>query len=276
MKLTVSVLLSVYADERPERLWLSLLSIARQTRLPDQLVLVHDGQLGPELDAVIDRFTPIPFVPMHQVRLQSNRGLIEALNRGIPRCTGDFVMRMDSDDLCMPNRLEAQVAFLESHPEVDVVGTAMYEFTHNSDTPEHIKPVREDHDEIAVLLPWRNPVNHATACVRRTLLHGGYPNLRFLEDYYLWVKLLGKGARFHNLDQPLYVCRFDDRTFARRSGKENFQNEVWLRWHMWKLGLMSVITLAVVTTAQTVLRFGPLGLQRWLWARARVPYLPQA
>ena len=105
---------------------------------------------------------------------------------------------MDADDIALPNRFDEQLSYLEQHPDIDVLGTALYEFTVKPETPERIKPVVTPHSRIAGSIGLRNPINHPTVCVRRSKLRdaGGYPELPLLEDYYLWARLLQAGADF--------------------------------------------------------------------------------
>lgn len=262
--------MSVYHKVPPEQLALSLASLAWQTRPADQIVIVMDGPipdvLGRQLDAFQSHHGGTELVPLRQ-----NVGLSAALNAGIEFCRGDWLIRMDADDLSLPNRFAQQIAYIEAHPEVDVLGTALYEFSGNYRQPERVKPVITEHQDIARSVGLRNPMNHPTVCVRkqRLLDVGGYPELNLLEDYYLWGKLLKAGATFHNLADPLYLFRFDAGTLVRRRGLDNFKNETWLRQWLHKQGLIPGHTRFIANTLQLLLRFAPGTVQNWLWQRSR-------
>ena len=268
--MTASVLISVYARESPGNLAACLESVVNQTRPADRIVVVKDGPLNEELDATIADFEQRRPDLFHIVALPENRGLITALNRGLEICPTDYVLRMDADDIAAPGRFEKQLSYMDAHPEVAVLGTAMQEFS-DDDTVVRFKPVKEDHADIVRHLPWRNPINHATVCYRTNIVKeaGGYPELRWLEDYYLWARLIVAGHRFHNLSEVLYLCRFDDDTLKRRSGWENFKNECALRLWMYRKGLMGPGTLGAVIATQLILRFSPTGLQRLMWRASR-------
>jgi glycosyltransferase involved in cell wall biosynthesis len=264
--------MSVYHKVPPEQLALSLASLAWQTRPADQIVIVMDGPipdaLGRQLDAFQRRHSAVELVPLKQ-----NIGLSAALNAGIEFCHGDWLIRMDADDLSLPNRFAQQIAYIEAHPEVDVLGTALYEFSGNYRQPERVKPVITEHQDIAASIGLRNPMNHPTVFLRKQALinAGGYPSLSLLEDYYLWGKLLGAGATFHNLAEPLYLFRFDAGTLTRRRGLDNFKNETWLRQWLHKQGLIPGHTRFLANTLQLLLRFSPSTVQNWLWQRSRQP-----
>ena len=116
-----SVLLSVYNKENPLFLKKSLDSVFSQTRKADEVVLVEDGPLTTELDAVIEQFVKDE-PTLKLVVLKKNQGLGRALNAGMKECTYNYVARMDTDDVCYPNRFEKQMAYIDEHPGVDLLG----------------------------------------------------------------------------------------------------------------------------------------------------------
>ena len=104
-----SVLMSVYAKEKPANLRQSLSSMLTQTVAPQELVLVCDGPLGDALDAVVaDACAAKPGV-MRVVRLSENGGLGNALRVGLAECRCEIVARMDSDDISVPERCSKQL-----------------------------------------------------------------------------------------------------------------------------------------------------------------------
>jgi len=268
---TSSVLMSIYSKVPSEQLRQCLASLVLQSRQPDQTVIVIDGPIPSDLQKLLDQYRDFQPDRVTLVPLAENGGLINALNIGLKHCIGDWILRMDADDLAMPDRFDVQLRLVAEQPEIDVLGCAMLEFDTEPRLPERLKPVIEAHDAIARALPFRNPINHPTACIRKSRLLeiGGYPDLALLEDYFLWAKLLKAGATFRNLAEPLYLFRFDDQTLQRRAGGENFRNEVWLRHWMYQAGLMSLPVLGMVTALQVIVRFSPLGVRRWLWHRSR-------
>ena len=265
------MLMSVYHRVDEEALALCLDSLIKQTRLPDQFVIVRDGPLGDDLERHLSSFNEKLPGLVSFVTLDQNQGLINALNAGLDFCLGDWILRMDADDVATPDRIETQLSYLANHPETDVLGSSMLEFEADPANPLRHKPVAVTHEEIRSQLPYRNPINHPTVCIRKSLLQSvnGYPSLHFLEDYLLWVRLMHAGARFHNLEKPLHLYRFDADTLARRAGIENFRNECRLRWWMFNHGMIGPLTLATVIILQLVLRFAPTGLRRYLWQASR-------
>lgn len=269
---TTSLLMSIYNKVSPDALKDCLTSLANQTRLPQQFVIVKDGPLTSELEELVNNFSE-QFSNITQIiNIKTNQGLINALNTGLNHCTEDWIIRMDADDIAMLWRIERQMGYLESHPDIDVLGSAMLEFEESPSKPLRLKPVVSGHERIVKQLAIRNPINHPSACIRKTSLIeiGGYPNLYLLEDYFLWAKMINANARFHNLEEALISYRFDDSTLVRRRGRQNFNNECKLRWWIYQHQLSSIWGLLKGIGIQLVLRFSPLFLQRYLWHATRV------
>jgi glycosyltransferase involved in cell wall biosynthesis len=105
--MSLSVLMSVYYKENPEYLQQALESIwDAQTLKPDEIVLVEDGPLTTELYSILTNWKNKLDKILKRVPLEKNEGLTKALNMGIEHCSGEFIARMDSDDISCPNRFE--------------------------------------------------------------------------------------------------------------------------------------------------------------------------
>ena len=105
-RLPFSVLLPVYAGDRPDYLARSLVSVTdEQTRPPDEVVVVRDGPVSPELAQTLAELAATSSVPLVQVELQHNEGLGRALDRGLAACRHDVVARQDADDISLPRAL---------------------------------------------------------------------------------------------------------------------------------------------------------------------------
>ena len=96
-ELKYSVLMSVYHKENPDYFRDSIKSMLKQTIKPDEIIIVKDGKLTKELDAVLDEFQNNEIIKV--IALEVNKGLGEALNIGIQNCRNEIIARMDTDDL---------------------------------------------------------------------------------------------------------------------------------------------------------------------------------
>ena len=150
--------MSVYYKENPSYLDDSLDSIFNQTLKPNEVVLVEDGPLNEELDNVINKYKN-----KHEcfkiVKLKENMGLGKALNEGLKYCQYEYVARMDSDDISIPNRFEKQISYLEQHPEIDMLGSNIAEYDEKMTTITGHRIVPENNNEILKMMKKRNPFN---------------------------------------------------------------------------------------------------------------------
>ena len=105
-----SVLLSLYHKEKPQFLRECLESLKNQTLSATEIIMVFDGTISSELEEVVRQF--ITILPIKIIRLPQNVGLGKALNEGLKYCSYNWVFRMDTDDICLPERFSKQLAFI--------------------------------------------------------------------------------------------------------------------------------------------------------------------
>ena len=204
-----SVLLSIYYKERPDFLRQSLDSLFSQTLLPTEVVLVKDGPLTKTLDIIIEEYSK-RYLQLKIVSLSVNQGLGKALNEGLKYCSYDLVVRMDTDDIAKPNRLEKQLKAFNNQSDIDFVCSWILS----------IRKLPEYHKEIYKFAKKRNPINHPAVMFRKSsvLAAGGYKHFPLFEDYYLWVRMLMNGAKFYNIQESLLYFRSSSDMFKRRGG----------------------------------------------------------
>lgn len=219
-----SVLMSVYKNDSPVFLKFALESIYdNQIKKPDEIVVVFDGPLNDSLYNVLDVFIQGKESIVKYYPLEVNSGLGEALRVGSELCTGDYILRMDSDDVSDSHRFEKQIAYVEAHPEIDVLGTDIAEFDQDPNEPyKRVRACPIEHDAIVQMGKRRNPMNHVTVCIKKSALIkcGGYKTLLLLEDYYLWLNMIVSGCRFANLHETLVYVRVGNGFSSKRGSKE--------------------------------------------------------
>ena len=158
-----------------------------------------------------------------------NYGLNETLNRCLKVAQGDYIARMDGDDISLPTRFQTEVEFLDSHPEYAIVTTPMKYF----DEGGIFRVGKGGREPKLTDFPKFSPFCHAPCMVRREAYEavGGYTvadNLLREEDYHLWIKMYQKGFRGYTLEEPLYMMR-DDRNAARRRNFKVRKNEAYVK-----------------------------------------------
>lgn len=223
-----SVLMSVYFKENPEYLRQAIESIQVQTAPTDDFVLVCDGPLTPELDAVISVKQQEMGEILNVVRLEKNSGLGNALNEGIRHCRNELVARMDSDDIAYPDRCEKQLAAFEAYPEVSICSGIVEEFTTAPDLVDARRIPPETNAEIMEFAKKRNPFNHPCVMYRKSAVEavGSYQDFYLLEDYYLWLRMLMEGYQGYNIQKPLLHMRAGSEMYKRRAGWKYAQTQM--------------------------------------------------
>ena len=231
-----SVLMSVYFKEQPNNLRQAMESMRVQTMPPDDYVLVCDGPLTLELDAVINEEHELFGDVLHVVRLSKNSGLGNALNTGLKFCKNDLVARMDSDDISRSDRCEKQVGIFTHHPEVSLSSGTVSEFITDPKIPTGKRTLPITNEEIRSFSRKRNPMNHPCVMFRKGAVKkaGGYKETYHLfEDYYLWVRMLMEGFTARNVEDVLLDMRSSADLYKRRGGGEYAEDM--LRFHRWML-----------------------------------------
>lgn len=259
--------MSVYKGEEPEFLRASLESLCAQTRPADEVVIVLDGQLTEELLKVISHYCER--LPVSMVPLEKNMGLGPALCHGVKECRYDVIARMDSDDICISERFRMQLEFLEAHPEIDALGGSIREFAQDPSKCITERRMPLTHEAILARGASRNPMNHMTVVFRKSavLQAGNYRSLRGLEDYDLWIRMLRKGSRFHNLPQVLVLVRAGSGMLSRRGGLDYLCKEAELFHGFWKMGFIGFWRFIGNILARVPARLLPLQFRRVLYSR---------
>lgn len=238
---TFSVLMSVYKKEKSEFLDESLKSIESQTIMPNQIVLVEDGPLTLELYKVIKRHKLMYDGLYDIVRGKQNQGLGSALRFGTNKVKGEWIARMDSDDIAVPNRFELQLREIIANPNLSLLGGQVDEFETSIENVVGHRDVPLYEKKIRQFLKWRNPFNHPTVMIKKNILQsvGGYDSQGKLEDYFLWVKIISNGNVFKNLPKILVHMRVDDGMYKRRGEIKNVKYILKLRKLLYKSGLVN-------------------------------------
>ena len=215
-----SVLMSVYHKEKPEYLKQAIESIQAQTYPTDDFVLVCDGPLNSELDAVITTKQQEMNGVLKVYRLDKNEGLGNALNAGINHCKNELVARMDSDDVAYPDRCEKQIDVFNTHPEVSICSGIVEEFTTDPEVVDARRVLPETNAKIMEFAKKRNPFNHPCVMYKKSAVEaaGAYKDFYLLEDYYLWLRMLMAGYQGYNIQEPLLHMRAGSDMYMRRAG----------------------------------------------------------
>lgn len=224
MKFSVSM--SVYKNDHPEHFREAVESIINQTVKPDEIVLVVDGPVSDEIEAVIQVFdNNVSY--FKTIRLSQNRGHAIARQTGIENTRNELIAIMDSDDRSIETRFEKQLNILLKDSSISVVGGQIEEFDDELDTIVGQRIVPLEDASIKKYMKSRCPMNQVTVMFRKSdvLEVGGYIDWHHNEDYYLWIRMAIAKKKFMNLEDVLVKVRVNKNVYARRGGWHYFNSE---------------------------------------------------
>lgn len=179
-------------------------SILGQTYTDFELIIINDGS-SDKTEKIILEYTKRD-ARIKYIQNEVNLGLVPTLNKGLGIARGDYIARMDADDICHPERLQKQIDFMKKNPNIMICGTSYKSIGAKNNT--HILP--EKHEEIKVGQLFGPCICHPSVFIRSSFLKKAdlryYPDTFPAEDYKLWV-LAAKVGQLHNLQEVLLYYR---------------------------------------------------------------------
>ena len=221
MARAIAVIMSIYAGDRRDKLQEAFESLYKQSIQNDIFVLI-DGPVCTDLSEFLEE-------EFHKGNLKKimqhheNRGLAASLNDLLAVVLQKhyrYIARMDADDISLPYRLQKQYEYMQSHPDIDVVGGYIKEF---SDAMNYEKRVTYplEHEQMFTFFKKRVPLAHVTAFYRRSFFEkaGLYPTESATnEDTLMWMQGFLHGCRFANIPEVVVKVRVSPGFFGRRGG----------------------------------------------------------
>lgn len=264
-----SVLMSLYAKEKPAYLRQCMDSLLTQTVLPEQIVIVKDGPLTEALEAVLEDYVSRTPALYTLVPLEKNVGLGLALAEGMLHCRNELVARMDTDDICRSDRFALQLAEFEKDPALDVCGSHITEFEGSVQNIVARRTVPLTDEAIRQYQRRRDGVNHMTVMYKKSkvLEAGNYQSCMLMEDTYLWVRMMLCGAVFGNLDDDLVYVRVGSDLFERRGGLAYFKKYRQGRKKVKETGYIGLWDYYYTLAVQLVVALLPNGLRGWIFKK---------
>ena len=261
----ISVLMSVYYKEKPEYLKASIDSLLNQTLKPTEIVIIKDGKLTNELEDVLKEYENNPLFSIYGY--EKNKGLGLALNYGVLKCKHDIIARMDSDDICMPNRLEAEYNMLNKG--YDIVGSNTKEFIDNIDNVISTRLMPEAHEDIISYSKTRNPFIHPSIMTYKKVIlaSGNYMDCYLCEDYDMWVRILERGHKAYNIQDFLVYMRVGKDFYRRRGGLKYCKAIVSFKKKLYKKGYMSFFKYQKTKFATIIVSLMPGFLREFIYKK---------
>ena len=217
MKHLVSVLMSVYNNE--EYIKNTLKSILKQTYNNIEVVIINDASED-KSRYIIKSFKD------KRIKLidnKNNLGLAKSLNKGIKKCKGKYIARIDADDLMMPDRIEKQVNFLEKNKDIAVLGTSLI-LINDKDKIIGKRDYPKTNEDINKTILIRNPLAHPSVMIRKSMLPKKTydEKLKTSQDYDIWLRI-NKKYKIANL--PHYLLKYRIHEQAVKA-KYTFQSNI--------------------------------------------------
>jgi len=217
----VSIIMAVYNGET--YLFETVSSILNQTFREFEYIIVNDGSTD-DTEHILARVIDPRIIV---IRNGQNRGLAHSLNKGLAIARGKYIARIDAGDLAVPQRLEKQVAFLEQHPEIGIIGSGCLVIDDN-DEKRGIERFPLNDLEIRWTSLLNNPFLHPSVMIRRDILSQHRlmydPTFQATQDYELWTRLL-EYTRGANLEDLLTLYRISNDSITAKHRSIQFKNQ---------------------------------------------------
>lgn len=210
IKPLISVVMAEY-NTNPKHLRESIESILHQSFSDFEFIIIDDGGSN-DVSKFVEIFNDKRIKVIKNI---VNLGLVKSLNKAIKQSKSELIVRMDTDDLALPNRLSTLYDFATSHPEYAVVGSQVTEFTNNRNLGILAKKGEKD----AVSIASGDTLVHPSCLIRKADFNavGGYPDYNRAEDLALWCEMLLANKRLYVIGDNLLKYRVDIEDYSKRS-----------------------------------------------------------
>ena len=211
-KMKVSIIMAEYNTDL-KQLDESIKSIINQTFKDFELIIIDDCGKN-DLSTFLDKYKDDRIVLLKN---EKNIGLAESLNNGIKCSKSEYIIRMDTDDIALPDRIEKQINFIEEHPEYSIVGGKYILFGENGE-----KGVRGASGEVVKEDFLKNtPFAHPTLLIRKKdiISSGLYPNYYRCQDYAMEMNMYVNGYKGFIMEDILLKYRQDTNGYKKKKFK---------------------------------------------------------
>lgn len=265
----VSVLMSLYIKEKAEYARACFESLLRQTVQADEWVIVEDGSLTDDMYLLLEEYEERYPGLIKRIHLEKNEGLGVALQVGLPECKNELIARMDTDDIAREDRLEKQLVEFQIDPLLDICGSQIDEFEGSTDIIVTKRTVPTKHEDIIQYQKKRDAFNHMTVMYKKQSVidAGNYQSCPFMEDTYLWARMIMNGCRCMNIDESLVYARIGHDMYERRGGWVYFKKYKEGKKKVLDTGYIGKIDYVMTVLIQFIVSTLPETIRGWLFKK---------
>ncbi len=265
-----SVLIPIYAGEKAKNLEECLDSMIYQTKKPNEIVIIKDGVLTDSLNKVIEqKMKEDNQIEIRSYSLQENVGVGMASNIGTTLCNYNYIARIDSDDISLPNRFEKQINYLEENQEIDILGGWIEEYDENMEQLIAKRKVPIEEENIKRVMKSRCAFNHSTVIYKKDKIieAGNYSDKRIMEDYELWIRCQKKGYKMHNLPIVLTKNRTGNAMYKKRSGIKYVKTIIEIQNQLYALNMISIFRKWYHIFIRSLVAILPLTVRKFIYIK---------
>ena len=217
----ISVIMSTYKEDE-KLLRESIESILNQTYKDFEYIIILDYPDNDVHKSVIEEYA-LKDDRIHFYINEKNMGLTDSLNRGLSLCHGEYIARMDADDISLPDRLERQMKYLEKN-HYDLIGGITEMINENGTLLYSIKSVPTDPKKINKALRYSQCIAHPTWLGRKEVFekNAGYRHMPLCEDYDFTLRAVLNGFVISNLNEPVLKYRMTSNSISRSNLFEQY------------------------------------------------------
>ncbi|GKX58425.1 glycosyltransferase [Leminorella grimontii] len=268
----VAFIVSVYIKDNPMPVLWAIRSMLNQTYKRVLIFIRLDGEIKPAVEKLLYLLAR-KSLNIHISRNTENCGLAYSLNKLV-----DFILanhpeinyfaRMDADDVCFLSRIQRQVDFLDTHHDIDVLGSACIEFgIYNKVIRKNTTDKALKRDILKV-----TPFIHPSVVIRRRVFESGNRyslNTQLSEDLAFWLNLALNGYKFHNIEDVLIYYKLDNQTLCGRIGVKKAISELIERGNYLFITKKDIIRNVIYILGHLIIRLMPLSVIKILYRLLR-------
>ncbi len=194
-------------------------SIVKQTYKSLEILIIDDGSTDNSLSICNEYSNTDDRIQV--IENKSNIGLVRTLNKGISIAKGQYIARMDADDISHLNRIEKQIEYLSQHTNISVLGCNALSIDMNSKVTKKSSSIYCESQTISFSAFFTQALIHGSVLAKANVLKENLYDINFKhsEDFELWLRLISKNHQIANIDEVLYYYRINESGVSQQNSE---------------------------------------------------------